>query len=93
MASKHYYRVRIESKYAGNYEVSEPRGDGSGSTVTWTHATATAWARTSGRHYPGSRIVIERARKGSDAQGRLHPWLPYRAYVVGDDGIVKRTDR
>jgi hypothetical protein len=60
----------------------------------WTSRNATHWARVEGCKLPeGTVIVVWRWR---DAPGRLPRQghgEQHRRYLVGDDGIVRRTDR
>jgi hypothetical protein len=88
MASR-YYRIVVEPRLAGTYEVKEPGG----SSTTWTHKTATAWVHET-KLTEGTKIRIERAKHGTEGRsGCYHPWLPHRTYTVDPDGVVRRTDR
>ena len=52
----------------------------------WTHDTATHWARVESNLPADSTIRIQRRRGAGLFQ-------PHRLYTVGEDGIVRRTDR
>ncbi len=60
----------------------------------WDHATATTWAHVEGCKLPaGTVIVIWRWKTGPGHLPRQGHGAQHRAYVVGEDGIVRRTDR
>jgi len=56
----------------------------------WTYATATEYARVKGARLPAGRELVVSRRRARKSPG---DWMPFRRYLVGDDGIVRRTDQ
>lgn len=86
--AKHEYRVTTVSQ-SGVEMMVAPSALHNVPCDRWTSATASEYARLR-RHPEGTIIRVERRRPTKRQDGS---WLPYRAYLVGEDGIVRRTDR
>jgi hypothetical protein len=88
MASHEYQVTLIQETRPGHVKHSELVLTAADKPIDWTHENATHWAHTALMKYPpGTRATIERRRKGKVR------WKQHRVYLVGDDGIVRRTDR
>lgn len=79
-----YYRI-ITTAPGSTIETNVLEPDGQGA---WTHESATRWAHVDGNRLPAGTVV--RIWKRPSRGGYL---VQHRRYLVGADGIVRRTDR
>lgn len=69
------------------------RPGGSAHEIPWTHDSAVRACRLAVSTVAGATFRIERRRAGHPRRGQDAGWVPRRAYLLCEDGIVRRTDR
>lgn len=94
MSKSYLYAVATQSPNPNAQPLDGPAFAETEVPGPWTHDSAITWARVEGAKLPaGTRIVVWRWLDGPNRLPRQGGGAQHRAYVVGDDGIVRRTDR
>lgn len=91
------YRVEVAEVGGGCFWTAQERLDNNLRPLPWdANSAKMACHLELGKRYrnqPSTQFRVQRRRAASSPKGNPGPWETHRRYVIGEDGILRRTDR